>query len=93
MHIIPPHLVSAPADYGSVRETLTFRAGADGSQPTDAVCVSVPIVDDVEVEDTESLTFNIVALDVDQIRVDESRSQKVLYIEDNDGDNAYAQIA
>lgn len=45
----------------------------------------MPIIDDNVFEDTESFTLNIEAIDVDRVRVDEERSQKVLYIEDNDG--------
>lgn len=65
--------------------TLTFNEGANGSEPSDAVCVAVPIIDDNQVEDTEYLIFNIAAVDENTIRVDETRSQKILYIEDNDG--------
>ena len=76
----------APADYDSLTTMLTFLAGADGSQPSQAACVNVPIIDDSEIESTESLMFNIAAVDVDRIRVEEGRSQKILFIEDNDGD-------
>ena len=76
---------AAPEDYTAVSTTLTFRAGADGSLPIDAVCVSVPIIDDSVAEVRESLSFHIVAVDVDRIRVDEQRAWKLLYIEDNDG--------
>ena len=69
----------------SVDMTLTFREGANGSQPSEAACVEVPIVDDTAVEETERLTFRIEAVDVDRIMVDEALSEKVLYIEDNDG--------
>ena len=75
----------APADYDSLTTTLTFRAGTDGSRPSEAACVNVAIIDDSETESTESLTFNIAAVDVDRIRVEEGRSQKILFIEDNDG--------
>ena len=76
---------AAPEDYMSVDMTLTFREGANGSRPSEAVCVEVPIVDDTDVEETERLTFMIEAVDVDRIMVDEALSEKVLYIEDNDG--------
>ena len=52
---------------------------------TDAVCIGVPIVDDTVAEETERLTFRIAAVDLDRIRVNESLSEKILYIEDNDG--------
>lgn len=76
---------TAPGDYTAVSRTLTFRAGADGSRPSDAVCVGVPIIDDTTPENLETLYFNIVAVDVDRIRVDEGRARKLLHIEDNDG--------
>ena len=65
--------------------TLTFQAGADGSRPSQAECVSVVIIDDLVPEETEYLTFNIASLDTSRVVVDESRSQKVLRIIDNDG--------
>ena len=64
---------------------MTFRAGTNGSRPSDAVCINVPIIDDNVAEETERFTFNIEAIDEDRIRVDEEHSQKILYIEDNDG--------
>ena len=75
----------APDDYTAVDMILTFRQGADGSRPSDAVCVEVPIIDDIDAEERERLTFRIEAVDQDRIRVDESLAEKVLYIEDNDG--------
>ena len=74
-----------PSDYISHRVTLTFPAEADGSQPSDAVCTNVPIIDDPEPEETEYLIFHIAALDDSLIRVEDANSQKILYIEDNDG--------
>ena len=65
--------------------TLTFREGANGSRPSDAVCAEVPIVDDSDLEGTERLTFRIEAVDQDRITVYESLAKKVLYILDNDG--------
>ena len=84
-YCFPLPLNTAPDDYSSVSTTLTFLAGADGSRPSDAVCVSVPIIDDQLAEDTESVIFNIASLDEDRIEIDPTRSQKILYIEDNDG--------
>ena len=79
------YIYTAPEDYTAVSRTLTFRAGATGQRPSDAVCVGVPIIDDIEAEELESLSFHIIAVDVDRIRVDEDRAWKHLYIEDNDG--------
>ena len=82
-----PHslLHTAPDDYSAVDVTLTFREGANGSRPSDAVCVDVPIVDDSDLEGTERLTFRIEAVDQDRITVYEPLAEKVLYILDNDG--------
>ena len=80
-------MTTAPDDYTAVSTTLTFRAGADGSRALDAVCVSVPIIDDQLAEETETVIFNIQSLDLDRIIIDEYRSQKLLYILDNDGKN------
>ena len=85
--ILSLFLCTAPDDYSTVSTTLTFRAGADGSLPSDAVCVSVPIIDDQLAEGTESVIFNIASLDQSRIIIDPTRSQKILYIEDNDGRN------
>ena len=69
----------------AVSTTLTFSEGATGSEPSDAVCVGVPIIDDDQFEETEKFYFSIVAVDEELIRVEEERSKKTLYIEDNDG--------
>lgn len=79
------YLYTAPTDYFPVLTTLTFRAGADGTQPSDAVCVRVPIVDDIVAEQRENLKFRITAIDEDLIWVDEAQAEKLIYIEDNDG--------
>ena len=47
--------------------------------------MGVPIIDDGQFEETEKFYFSITAVDEDLIRVDEERSKKTLYIEDNDG--------
>ena len=47
--------------------------------------MNVPIIDDAQFEETESLTLKIAAVDDNRIIVDEARSEKVLYIQDNDG--------
>ena len=65
--------------------TLTFQAGADGSRPRDAECTNVVIINDLLPEETEYLTFNIASVDTSRVVVNESRSQKVLRIIDNDG--------
>ena len=75
----------AADDYIAVSTTVTFRAGSDGSQPSDAVCVEVPIINDNVFEYSEYFTLNIAAIDKDLVRVDEAQSQKILYIEDDDG--------
>ena len=74
---------TAPEDYGAVSTTLTIRAGADGSRPSDALCVQVPIVDDIVVEERESLRLRLTSLDESKIVVDEA--EKILFIEDDDG--------
>ena len=72
----------------SVSTTLTFQQGADGSRPSEAECASVVIIDDLLPEETEYLTFNIASVDTSRLVVNESRSQKVLRIIDNDGEFA-----
>ena len=80
-----PIYTAASQDYVAVSTMLTFSEGATGSEPSDAVCVGVPIIDDGQFEETEKFYFSITAVDEDLIRVDEERSKKTLYIEDNDG--------
>ena len=46
------------------------------------------IIDDLVPEETEYLTFNIASVDTSRLVVNESRSQKVLRIIDNDGEFA-----
>ena len=69
--------------------TLTFAEGADGSQPSDAQCEGVAIIDDTLLEETESLVLKIAPVDENRLLVDESRSEKVLYILDDDGKFAH----
>ena len=76
---------TAPADYGETIEDLTF----DGS--TGRQCVTVPIINDDILEDTESFTTNFttsdsaVTLNPDLARVD-------IFEDPNDGKNTTINI-
>lgn len=50
------------------------------------MCSEVLIIDDNVFEYTESLTLNIASIDEDLVRVCKPKSQKNLYIEDDDGE-------